>query len=384
MPFMAASLAFLVYGMVASTWGTLNPTLGFNDAQNGMIAFAQAMGLAIASICVGPLIDRNGKKLSMVTGLALICASLAYLPTAGRSYTAAIVTLGALGFGCGVLVPAANGLASDANPSRRGAMLNRLNLFFALGGLLTPWIAANAMRGNAAGMCYLGAGLGAVALTVNIVTPMPAPASEQSFKWPEIGLVTGRPVLYLLALMFFLYVACEVGVWNWLAPYLVQVRGLEKKAALNILSLGFALGLLTGRAIASSISARVSSQTLTLAASAAMAATTLSMLRTTTPAGAWICVFCAGLAMAPMFPTTLAIVGDAFPRMTATAMGIVITCGWIGLAVSSPIIGGIAKRSSLGNGLLLVPVFSVALIVVNLALRPMLRNDSMREVRHAA
>ena len=43
--------------------------------------------------------------------------------------------------------------------------------------------------------------------------------------------------------------------------------------------------------------------------------------------------------MAPVFPTTLAIVGDAFPRMTGTAIGFVITCGWTGLAVSSRIIG---------------------------------------------
>ena len=44
---LAAILGVLVYGVVASTWGTLNPSLGFNDAQNGTIAFAQAMGLEI-------------------------------------------------------------------------------------------------------------------------------------------------------------------------------------------------------------------------------------------------------------------------------------------------------------------------------------------------
>jgi hypothetical protein len=50
--------------------------------------------------------------------------------------------------------------------------------------------------------------------------------------------------------------------------------------------------------------------------------------------------------MAPVFPTTLAIVGDAFPRMTGTAIGFVITCGWTGLAVSSRIIGDRWWRSA--------------------------------------
>jgi fucose permease len=373
---LAAILGVLVYGVVAATWGTLSPTLGFNDAQNGTIAFAQAIGLAIASVSAGPLIDLKGKKVAMVAGLALICASLAFLPSAGHDYTAVIGSLAVLGLGGGVLVTAANALASDVNPSRRASMLNQLNLFFGLGGLLTPLITANVLGGNAVGMCYLAAALGLVTLIVNIATPMPGPTGERGFKASEIGVIIGRPALYLLALMLFLYVACEVGVWNWLATYLVQVRGLDKSAALNILSLGFALGLLTGRLIVSRILIRVSPQTVTLGASVGMAVTTLLMLQARTLTGAWVSVFCAGLAMAPMFPTTLAIVGEVFPRMTATAMGIVITCGWIGLAVSSPVIGEVAHASSLQSGLLLLPAFSMALILVNLILRPMLRKKA--------
>lgn len=105
-----------------------------------------------------------------------------------------------------------------------------------------------------------------------------------------------------------------------------------------------------------------------------MAATTYLMLRTADPTVAWIAVFCAGLAMAPVFPTVLAIVGDVFRVRTATAMGFAITCGWIGLAVSSPIIGYIAGRVSLGSALLILPAFSVAMIVVNLAIRPLTRS----------
>jgi fucose permease len=89
-----------------------------------------------------------------------------------------------------------------------------------------------------------------------------------------------------------------------------------------------------------------------------------------------VVVFCAGLAMAPIFPTTLALVGDAFPRMTATAMGTVITCGWLGLVVSSPIIGDVANSHGLGTALLLLPAFSVLMILVNLALRPLLRKPA--------
>jgi fucose permease len=158
-----------------------------------------------------------------------------------------------------------------------------------------------------------------------------------------------------------------------LARYLIDVRRLDKSTALNVLALGFALGLLVGRLAISRILIKVSSLSVTLGASVAMAITTFAMLQVTSPSAAWVVVFCSGLAMAPIFPTTLALVGDAFPRMTATAMGTVITCGWLGLAVSSPIIGSFAH---LQTALLLLPGFSVIMILVNLALRPLLRKPA--------
>jgi fucose permease len=123
--------------------------------------------------------------------------------------------------------------------------------------------------------------------------------------------------------------------------------------------------------VVSPILIKVSSLNVTLASAVLMAATTYMMLGTADPRIAWIAVFCAGLAMAPVFPTALAIVGDFFRVRTGTAMGFVITCGWLGLAVSSPIIGYIAGRASLGTALLILPAFSVAMVLVNLAIRPL-------------
>jgi fucose permease len=79
------------------------------------------------------------------------------------------------------------------------------------------------------------------------------------------------------------------------------------------------------------------------------------------------------LSMAPVFPTILGIVGDTFRRGTATAMGVAITCGWIGLAVSSKIIGRVNESSSLADALLLLPAFAIIMVLVNLGLRTIVR-----------
>ena len=62
----AAILAIFVYGMIAAMLGTILPDLSerfkLTPAQNGTIAFAQALGLMIASLAVGPLLDNRRRQ----------------------------------------------------------------------------------------------------------------------------------------------------------------------------------------------------------------------------------------------------------------------------------------------------------------------------------
>lgn len=374
----AAILSILVYGMIAPMVGTLLPQLAkrfdLTSPQQGKVALFQAIGMIIASIAVGPLVDNKGKKVGLVLGLGLAAAALFGLPNSS-GYGMLLALMLAFGLGGGIIVTAANALVSDIGEDRRASVLNLFNLFFGLGGMLTPFIGGYFFATNTIGLCYLVAGLTAASLLLNAATPMPPPSGERSFKASEASAVLGRPVLYLLALFLFLYVSCEVGVWNWLTSYLTS-RGIPEASALKILSLGFALGLLLGRVAVSPILMKVRAATVTLGAAVLMTVMTYAMLQTSDPMVAAVLVFFAGVAMAPVFPTTLAMVGDAFPRMTATAMGIVITCGWIGLAVSSPIIGAVSGATDLKTALLLLPAFSLLMIVVNLVLRPMLASKA--------
>jgi fucose permease len=370
---LAAVLAILVYGMNAAMLGTILPDLSgrfkLTPKQNGTIAVMQALGLIIASIAVGPLMDNEGKKVGLVLGLALITIALFILPRA-NGYGSIMLCLFLLGLGGGIVVTGANALASDVSASNRGTALNLLNLFFGLGGLLTPFISANFFKRDSVKLCYLIAFLTAITLAINIFTTMPAPTGAKSFVFADVAAVLGKPSLGLLALMLFLYVACEVGVWNWLAQHLIA-QGVPESRALNILSLGFALGLLLGRVVVSQVLKTVKAEEVTLVAAILMAVTTLIMLQARGSTAAWIAVFVAGVAMSPVFPTILAMVGDRFPTMTGTATGLAISAGWLGLAVSSRIIGSIAGGDPrrLKKALLVLPAASVVMIGVNLALR---------------
>ncbi len=365
---LAAISGVFTYGCVAAMLGTIMPTFKLSEAENGTIALMQAIGLMVASISVGPLVDRFGKKPALVVSLLIISGALFALPSTGGEFGAVRMALFMLGFGGGILVTAANALASDINVEQRASTLNFLNLFFGVGTMATPLVSANILGNNATTLCYVVAVVSAIALAMNGTTAIPGPKKEGAFSMADAGTMLGRPALWLLALMLFVYVACEVGIFNWEVKYLMT-QGVSQTTATNILGFGFAGALTVGRLMVSKMLKDTPPQLVTLGAAVMMAVTTFLMLQTSNPVVTIGCLVLAGLAMAPVFPTTLAMVGDAFPRGTATAMGIVITAGWAGLALSSQIIGSIASSSGLRAALMVLPVAAVLMALANLALR---------------
>jgi fucose permease len=371
----AAVLAIFVYGMIAAMLGTILPDLSnrlkLTPNQNGRIAMAQAIGLMIGSFAAGPLMDIYGKKLGVVGGLLLIALALVGLRAAG-SYGLVLVLIFVLGAGGGALVNGGNALPPDIHIQslETAGVYNLLNLFFGLGGLLTPLVAARLFQNNSARLLLFAASAATITLLIAGVTPMAPPTGQVGFQVGVVAELLARPALLLLSAVLFLYVAAEVGVWNWLARHLIA-QGVPEARALTILSLGFALGLLVGRVAVSPILSSVRPETVLLASALLMAVTTFLMLQAGSPAIAWLAVFGAGIAMAPVFPTTLAVVNATFTgNLVATATGIALTAGWLGLVVSSPLIGGIAGDDPrrLKKALLLLPIFSLIMALVVLLL----------------
>src|SRR5580658_6292932 len=205
--------------MIAAMLGTILPDLSdrfrLKPTQNGTIAFAQALGLMIASLGVGPLLDNEGDKAGLILGLAFIAVALFWLPRS-KGFRSIVFLLFLLGVGGGIVVTGANALVSGVSETHRATALNLVNLFFGLGGLATPFISANLFKRKWGRLCYSVAVLTVAALAVQCFTQMPAPAGASGFVLSQVGPILGRPMLLMLGFFLFLYVSCEVGVWNWL------------------------------------------------------------------------------------------------------------------------------------------------------------------------
>src|SRR3954470_1925730 len=91
--------------------GVLLPGYALTSDQQGSLAMAQALGLAVASLCAGPFVDAKGNKAALISGLALIVISLANAPQAG-GYSGLLVVYFLLGIAGGTVVTGANSLVA--------------------------------------------------------------------------------------------------------------------------------------------------------------------------------------------------------------------------------------------------------------------------------
>jgi fucose permease len=366
-----ASVVIFIYGMLASMLGTIVPSLGnrlaLTNVEVSYLALAQGIGLAATSVWAGALMDRSGKKIGVVLGLCASVIGLLILANP-ENLALSVAAMAIVGIGGSLVIVGANAIVNDVSDERKASALNILNLFVGLGGMATPFVAGNLLHSDATKVAYCGAAIATFALILTLLTPMRRVIVEKAAT-RNIS-VFGDRMLYILSLVTFLYTACEFAMWNWLPRYLIAT-GMPSVTALNILSLGFACGMLFGRLGAAKLLGKASPFTVTLLASIAMGVTTLIMLHTTTPAATACVVFIAGIAMAPIFPTTIAIVGKLFKQRSATAIGFAITCGFSGLVLSSPVIGWLSGPDprGIGKGLLMMPVLSLIIVAALLVFR---------------
>ena len=330
-------LVIFVYGMLSSLLGTIIPglasTLHLTNTQIGYIALAQGLGLASTSVIAGALMDKQGKKIGVILGLGATLAGLILLGTA-KGIVPLSIAMFVLGCGGSLVIVAANAIVSDVGDEKRAAALNFLNVFSGLGGLATPFIAGNLLGANSNRTVIFGIVTTILVLLLALFVPLSNVAVTSDLRTRGQRNLFSNPALYLLSAVTLLYTACEFGIWNWLPKFLIA-SGMSSAVALNILSLGFACGLLCGRIAATSVLWRVSPAMVVIVSSILMSGSTYLILQ---PEPVWltfILVFLAGAAMAPVFPTTIAIVARIFKEQSATAIGFAITCGFSGLILSS-------------------------------------------------
>lgn len=362
--FGGAATGIFVFGIVMAVLGTLfglpemRQRLKIDLAQQGNVFLLLYVGILLATLVAGPVIDSIGNKVILVTSSILVASGMAGFAYA-HSFGGAAIPAVLLGVGGGGLNTSTNALVSDLYGEDRGPMLNVLGIFYGIGALGIPLLAA-VIAGHLpiALQLLICAGLaGACALLFLRLQFPEASGGPQGLSWREVLSVARFPGVLVLGFLLFCESGNEASIGGWTSTYVADT-GLGARTATLILA-GYWAALMVGRLLAARMLQFVGKRQLVLAsglgALVGAAILLMSRLEGVLVAG----VLLIGLSYAGVFPTALAIAGDTYRKMTGTVFGLLFAIALVG-GMSFPwAVGQISQRLGVHYGMV-VPLAGAA------------------------
>jgi fucose permease len=361
--FGGAATGIFVFGIVMAVLGTLfglpamRQRLKIDLSQQGNVFLLLYVGILLATLIAGPVIDSVGNKVILVTSAALVAsgmAGFAYAHSFGSDAIPAVL----LGLGGGGLNTSTNALVSDLYGEDRGPMLNVLGIFYGIGALGIPLLAA-VIAGHfpIAPQLLICAGLAGACALLFLGMQFPEASAAQSFSWREVVQVARFPGVLVLGFLLFCESGNEASIGGWTSTYAAEMGLGARRATLTLA--GYWAALMVGRLLVARILKDVGKRQLVLGSGLGAlvggAVLLTSRLEVTLVAG----VLLIGLSYAGVFPTALAIAGDTYRKMTGTVFGLLFAIALVG-GMSFPwAVGQISQRLGVRYGMV-VPLAGAA------------------------
>jgi MFS transporter, FHS family, glucose/mannose:H+ symporter len=365
--FGGAATGIFVFGIVMAVLGTLfglpamRQRLKIGFSQQGNVFLLLYVGILLATLVAGPVIDWIGNKVILVTSAALVASGMAGFAYAHSLGSAAIPAV-LLGLGGGGLNTSTNALVSDLYGEERGPMLNVLGVFYGIGALGIPLLAA-VMAGHfpIAPQLLICAGLAGVCALLFLAMQFPEANGARGFSWREVLQVARFPGVLVLGFLLFCESGNEASIGGWTSTYVAEM-GLGPRTATLTLAAYWA-ALMVGRLLVARMLKVVGKRQLVLGSGlgALVGAAVLltSRLKGMLVAGELLI----GLSYAGVFPTALAIAGDTYRKMTGTVFGLLFGIALVG-GMSFPwAVGQISQELGVRYGMV-VPLAGAAGICV--------------------
>lgn len=302
---------FASLGLILASLGPALPylagRLGRNVDDLAFLFSARAMGSVGGALLGGYLYDRRpGHPLValmlVILGVAIFLFPQAWLlPLLALALFVAGTSEGMLGVGI-------NTLTSWEHPGRAAPFLNGLHFSFGVGAFLAPMVVVASYRLSgyvAWAYVVLAAVLLPLALWL-VRLPSPQPLEVDTARPQASG--AGTPILVVLVLFLVLYVGAEIGFGGWIYSYALE-RGLAGETGAALLNSAYWGAFTLGRLVSIPLAARWRPRYL-IPAHLVLALAGLGLLLLAPhQAAVWAGSIAFGWALAPIFPTTVALAG---------------------------------------------------------------------------
>ena len=354
--FLAACGGMFMFGVALVLLGTLfglpemRVRMALHDlVRQGDLQSLLLLGVLLSTVVCGPLIDAYGNKFVLTVSSALVAGAMAKLALAS-GYGAACLGALFLGIGGGGLNMATNALVSQIYHEERGRKLNQLAVFFGVGALSIPLVAASALTlFTMPQLMFLGAALASTLAILYAYLRFPQVNQGHGISWREPLKVLRYPGVLLFGLLLFFESGNESALTGWTSTW-ASSAGASARTATYVLAL-FQAMMMLGRVAAARVLRWVTEEQLVRGSVVASLLAMVLLLAARSPLTMAVVVSLAGLAFAAIYPTVLAMAGDRYQQYAATVFSMLFTLGLSGAMVYPWSIGHLADKYGVRAGI---------------------------------
>jgi FHS family glucose/mannose:H+ symporter-like MFS transporter len=351
-PRLQLALAYLTFLLFGAFFAAIGPVLGELSVQTsstlavigGILTFL-FLGSLVAQLAAGPLVDRLGLKPVMVVSLIILGIGLLGFMSASAIGWMFFLALFA-GLGQGGVDMGSNLVVTDAAPRNSTSALNLLHFFFGAGAFIGPALVGLAIAATGSGLVVhrIVAILFLVVALAMLVLLRSGPHHATASAGPEsasAGLnVYLSPLLWLMSALILVYVGVEFGLGSWISSYLHLTASVNAEYGALATSAYWA-ALAIGRLVGAALSARLPRFRLLATALGSSFIGAIGLFFTHAAAiPTVLCLVWISFSYGTVYPTTVALATDSYPRDQGKALSILVATGNIG-GITLPWIAGV-------------------------------------------
>jgi FHS family Na+ dependent glucose MFS transporter 1 len=305
--------ATIVFGLISAALGPTLPNLAENVrtglSQISLIFTAQASGYLVGSLLSGRLFDRlPGNRL--MSGILFCLAGVVFFIPVVDQFWLLIFIFTLVGILLGGMEVGSNTLLVWVHGVRVGPYMNALHFFFGLGAIISPILVARlALESGSIQAVYWLLALSAVPVAIWLGRLVGPRANIKSiFNQIDPG---DYYLIFMVALLLFLYVGAEVGYGGWIYTYTISLFGEEMAVAATMLTSAFWGALTLGRLVSIPMAVRIKPKTVLLGdlIGCLLSIGLIALFPGSIPV-VWLGTLGLGFFMAAFFPTTITYAGQ--------------------------------------------------------------------------
>ncbi|MBL7067008.1 MAG: MFS transporter [Candidatus Marinimicrobia bacterium] len=365
--FWAACIGMLLFGIVMISLGTINTflaaKLALDELTIASLAALLPFGILIGSLVFGPIVDRYGYKIVLISCALLILIAIEGIAFASNFFFIQL-SFFLIGFGGGAINGSTNALVADISAENKGARLSLLGVFYGIGALGMPMILGLMSKYfSYTSVVKVIGGLVLLPAIYFTAIKFPEPKHKQGFPLKEsIGLLKEK-TLVLIGFVLFFESGIEGIVNNWTTTYLQKNIHADPKNALFALS-SLVIALSLTRLVLGDLLKRIRPYLVLFGCLSFIVMGSILMMLSSTYIPSVIGLIFMGIGFAAGFPVMLGYVSDLYPDFSGTAFSIVFVIALLGNTLINYLVGIIAHNFGIHHYLTVILISVMAMFVL--------------------